>query len=117
MKIKKSKIMDMIHHCEWDNWACNEDENGNLWITDSCEWTYIKFCPFYEKETPLKIEDALKLIDDNSEGIVYKLEIIKKNWPYSSPYMIGKVVKQDKEDGKYLKEGNEIWNWRDNDTK
>ena len=67
----------------------------------------------YQQTAPISIHEALSLVDDNAEGVVYKIEIKNKNCDYSSPYMIGKVVKQDKEDGKYLKEGLEIWNWTD----
>lgn len=66
----------------------------------------------FQKE-PLSIERALKLVNDNAEGVVYRLEIISKKFMYPEPYMIGKVVRQNKEDGKYLKEGKEIWNWKE----
>ena len=67
----------------------------------------------YQGDKPISVSDALSLVDDNAEGVVYRIEKVSKNCDYSSPWMIGKVVKQEKEDGKYLKDGNEIWNWTD----
>lgn len=63
----------------------------------------------YQAEKPISIAEALALVNDNSEGVIYRLECINKKYAYSTPYMIGKVVKQNKVDGCFLKEN--IYNW------
>lgn len=55
------------------------------------------------------IAKAMKKLDKyrpDSEGLVYRLE---ENF---KPKIIAKYVKHDKVDGKYLKDGQQIWNWR-----
>jgi len=46
-----------------------------------------------------------------AEGVVYRLERFDKKINRYVPYIIAKVVRLDKEDGKYLKEGQSIWMW------
>lgn len=67
--------------------------------------------------TAVSAEDALKLVDDNAEGVVYRLEKVSKNHIFSKPYLIAKIVKMEKEDGKYLRNGqeNNIWNWKEDE--
>lgn len=59
------------------------------------------------------VNRALKLLNaekyhgaDNPEGVVYRMERPGK------PPILAKLVKHDKEDGKFFKEGKEIWNWK-----
>lgn len=73
-----------------------------------------------QSENPIPIRIALEyanMKNSNGEGVVYRMEKRKRNKKdntfYYEPWMIAKVVKQDKEDGKFLKDGQRIWNWTD----
>lgn len=62
----------------------------------------------------ISVENALSLLSNpDAEGVVYKCEMPQKNSVYSKPWMIAKVVKSDKVDGKFLELEDEerIWHF------
>ncbi len=72
----------------------------------------------YEGKQAVSIDAALELASKystESEGVVYRLEIFSKNLGKYVPSLIAKVVRMEKEDGKYLKESKPIWMWEDNE--
>ena len=63
----------------------------------------------------LSIDKALNLCSKNAEGVIYRLEKIQKKNDRAAdyiPWIIAKVVRLEKEDGKYL-EDELIWNYRE----
>lgn len=85
-----------------------------------------------ETSSAISTEDALNIlntINPDAEGVVYRLEKRKKGeleLTDTIPWMIAKLVKMDKEDGKYFKYIDEngqqqskkpdeyLWNWKEN---
>jgi ATP-dependent RNA circularization protein (DNA/RNA ligase family) len=66
--------------------------------------------------TAVPIDVALSCVNKNAEGVVYRLEKMKKNATVmeNTPWIIAKVVRMEKEDGKYLTDPNlSVWNWRE----
>lgn len=62
------------------------------------------------------IEEAISVaLDCNplTEGVVYRLERYDKKMDKYVPHIIAKVVRMDKEDGKYLNSENPIWMWQE----
>lgn len=70
----------------------------------------------YKGKEAISIEKALDLaLTHNSlaEGVVYRLEIFDKKINTYKPFLIAKVVRMDKEDGKYFSDTNPIWMWNE----
>jgi hypothetical protein len=64
----------------------------------------------------IPIEEALQVAIEHNplcEGVVYRLERYDKKMERYVPHIIAKIVRMDKEDGKYLNEQEPIWLWQE----
>lgn len=81
-----------------------------LFLFAQCFKVGIGIVPLLHIGQPISIKNALKLVvnpyglSDKSEGVVYRCE---RNGKVD---FLAKWVRADKEDGKYLEDGKEVWN-------